>query len=458
MLKAVDCVHLKWKSFCDWCSWCYCASWLKSVKNAPRKFNARPNLISFSRFMALVMRSAGLSWTDTLWSRRRPVCSHSCTLSIFNSIWFIRPGPRRLHTASALCESVSGSGTVLYCHSFKSCAAPKPSIAPEPMPYNTASALERALVFCATSQAFALLSSVGFLIDLENVFTLCWMSGRWWLKYIVLPTHVLKFRASLGVSDSSSPSCPFFLMVSGMRLVLAFSIPNAVAIPWMRRGFPCNEYPLSNFRRFVAKKSTFVAQAHCILHVQLVSMLVPESVRWNVMSKNEKEDGERVSECVWSGERRRPMMMKTTCKKKKDTEWDDMIWDQPDQPRKSTRGPITTDSHTHILSHSDREMPSPALACFQSIPVHSASTDSSRAKHWCSEWAGRHESTLLSHVTSNSQDPPRLPNSHSFSCPVFSSLARIYERWSWRKRGEKRKTRSEDEQWKSDENGKNGEN
>ena len=56
---------------------------------------------------------------------------------------FIRPSPHRLHTASTLCESVRRSGTALYCHSCKRCAAPKPSIAPEPTPFNSASALER---------------------------------------------------------------------------------------------------------------------------------------------------------------------------------------------------------------------------------------------------------------------------------------------------------------------------
>ena len=38
-----------------------CKFWPKSVKNDPRKFEARQNLISFSRVMALVMKSAGLS-------------------------------------------------------------------------------------------------------------------------------------------------------------------------------------------------------------------------------------------------------------------------------------------------------------------------------------------------------------------------------------------------------------
>ena len=49
--------------------------------------------------------------------------------------------------------------------------------------------------------------------------------------YIVVPTHVLKIRAESGVSGSSSPTCALSLMVSGMRLALAFSIPSAMAIP-----------------------------------------------------------------------------------------------------------------------------------------------------------------------------------------------------------------------------------
>ena len=63
--------------------------------------------------MALVMRSAGLSRIDTLRTRRRPVLSHSCTTSIFNSTCFHSASPRRLHTAS---RSVSLSrAAVLFC-------------------------------------------------------------------------------------------------------------------------------------------------------------------------------------------------------------------------------------------------------------------------------------------------------------------------------------------------------
>ena len=40
--------------------------------------------------------------------------------------------------------------------------------------------------------------------------------------------------------------------VSGMRLALAFSIPSAMATPRMRRGLPCNEYPFSSLRTFIA--------------------------------------------------------------------------------------------------------------------------------------------------------------------------------------------------------------
>ena len=80
-----------------WCvGLCCYASWLKSVKSAPRKFKARPNLVSFSRIMALVMRSAGLSRVDTLRTRRRPVLSLSCTASIFNSTCFHSARPSSL--------------------------------------------------------------------------------------------------------------------------------------------------------------------------------------------------------------------------------------------------------------------------------------------------------------------------------------------------------------------------
>ena len=49
--------------------------------------------------------------------------------------------------------------------------------------------------------------------------------------YIALPTHVLKIRAASGVSSLSSSSCALLLMVSGMRLAVAFSIASAMATP-----------------------------------------------------------------------------------------------------------------------------------------------------------------------------------------------------------------------------------
>ena len=55
--------------------------------------------------------------------------SHFCTVSIFNSMCFILSGPRRLRSVKfKSCVAVHSSGTVLYCHSFKSRAALKPSI------------------------------------------------------------------------------------------------------------------------------------------------------------------------------------------------------------------------------------------------------------------------------------------------------------------------------------------
>ena len=53
ILNAVGCVLQDCESCCDWC---YCAGWPISVKFHPRKFRARPNLITFTRVMALVCR------------------------------------------------------------------------------------------------------------------------------------------------------------------------------------------------------------------------------------------------------------------------------------------------------------------------------------------------------------------------------------------------------------------
>ena len=212
---------------CNWCH-CYCAGrcccagrWLKSVKSAPRKFNARPNLISFSRFMALVMRSAGMSWVDTLQTQSRPVFSHSCTVSIFSLACFILSGPLRLNTASALCESVQSSGIVWY----------------------------RSLVPSKWRISFLILRIaviLGFLSDRESVFTLCWMSGRWWLRCIALPTHVLQI---VGHRRRTAVSRWWILV---WDIFHSECCCNSVK----RKGLFCHAYPFSNFRRFIAKGLT----------------------------------------------------------------------------------------------------------------------------------------------------------------------------------------------------------
>ena len=102
-------------------------------------FKTRPTLISFSRVMALVMRVCRIVVSPSLlWIRSRAAFSRSCTVSIFSSMCFM------VRTVSLAEAAV----LFLYCHSCKNCASPRPSIAPEPMPYYSASALERALVFC----------------------------------------------------------------------------------------------------------------------------------------------------------------------------------------------------------------------------------------------------------------------------------------------------------------------
>ena len=56
--------------------------------------------------------------------------SHFCTVSIFNSFCQVLvahiPQARSVNFKSGI--AVQSSGTVLYCHSFKSCGAPEPSI------------------------------------------------------------------------------------------------------------------------------------------------------------------------------------------------------------------------------------------------------------------------------------------------------------------------------------------
>ena len=115
-LKTVNCLRFTREWCCVWCRWCYCfncnASRLKFVKSDSRKSKARPNLICFSRNNTFVMKSAGLSWVDTLRTRSRPIFSHSCTANIVSSTCIILPSPLRLLTASLLCESVQSGGTV----------------------------------------------------------------------------------------------------------------------------------------------------------------------------------------------------------------------------------------------------------------------------------------------------------------------------------------------------------
>ena len=162
-----------------------------------------------------------------------------------------------------------------------------------------------------------------------------------------------------------------------------------------------------------------------------------EQERWSVMGKSEKEDGKRVSECVWSGERRRPMMMKRTCKKK-DTEWDDMIWDQPDHPHKATR--VSNHNrlpYTHSVAITQIEKcPHSNQTAFKAFPC----TRLQQTLHVQNigvpnELVGMNRRWFLMWLLKISPNPPRLPNIDS-----FSPMARIYQRWSLRNRGEKRET------------------
>ena len=61
-----------------------------------------------------------------------------------------------------------------------------------------------------------------------------------------------------------------------MGLVLAFSIPSAVAIPLNMKGFALQCVSLLKLSEIHRQKSSFIAcvvQAHCVLHVQLVLRL-----------------------------------------------------------------------------------------------------------------------------------------------------------------------------------------
>ena len=107
ILKAVGCVLQDCERCCDWC---YCAGWPISVKIHPRKFRARPNLITVTRVMALVCRvvvSRHIVDTESLRFH------HSFTVSICNSICSIPPNPLHWHATSALCKSTPRSGVPL---------------------------------------------------------------------------------------------------------------------------------------------------------------------------------------------------------------------------------------------------------------------------------------------------------------------------------------------------------
>ena len=59
-------------------------------------------------------------------------------------------------------------------------------------------------------------------------------------------------------------------------LTKASAIPSDQAIPWVRKGFPSNEYLLLSFRMFIAKSlpSSCYVQAYGILHVKFASCLL----------------------------------------------------------------------------------------------------------------------------------------------------------------------------------------
>ena len=171
-------------------------------------------------------------------------------MSILNSTCFIRPSPLRMHTSTALSESVWRSDTALHLHSWKSCAAPKSLIYSElchtdwplcskkllsshvrvPRQYwedvkehcSSTAALTKFFVIsqvrCPTRtfnpfpikfrisfSSLRIANVVGFLIDLENVSTLCWMSGRWWLMYSAFDNKSLE--NSCDRNSSSTDLC-----------------------------------------------------------------------------------------------------------------------------------------------------------------------------------------------------------------------------------------------------------
>ena len=192
-------------------------------------------------------------------------------MSIFKSMCFIRPRSLRLHSVGAICESVCSSGAALYCHYCKSCAAPKPSNAPEP------SELERARVFCVRVHVTLLLQVQLLRVSLSSRLASACGSGQspWYTspvpsKYLWAFELLLSSRCAecLDDDDCCTWLCQnmFWRFVLSLLsvvhrrrpvlcrwwLTLAFSIPCAVSIPWMRRGLPCNEYPVSSLWMFIA--------------------------------------------------------------------------------------------------------------------------------------------------------------------------------------------------------------
>ena len=89
------------------------------------------------------------------------------------------------------------------------------------------------------------------------------------------------------MSDSSSPSCAFSLMVSGMGLVLAFSIPSVYDNSVNEKRFSLQRVPViqlskihrqkSNLRRLFCTSALHLACSVCLVPV-------PESVRRSVLA------------------------------------------------------------------------------------------------------------------------------------------------------------------------------
>ena len=88
--------------------------------------------------------------------------------------------------------------------------------------------------------------------------------------------HVLEVRASFGVSDLSSPSCAFSLMVSGLRLALALFYSECCGNCVNEKRFALQRILMFKLSKVHRQRSAFITcfvQAHCIMHVQFVSCL-----------------------------------------------------------------------------------------------------------------------------------------------------------------------------------------